>query len=84
MVAGGSRLNRCQTAPPETRPLVVGRPREPAPVVEQNLGKYASDRAAGPGRCREVSHPGAHKYCNIQLIITNLCMHTPGRSMYSG
>ena len=48
-----------QTAPPVTRPLVVGWPREPAPVVEQNLGKSASDRAAGLGQCREVSHPGA-------------------------
>ena len=48
-----------QIAPPLTRPLVVGRPREPAPVVKQNLGKFASDRASRPGRCLEESHPGA-------------------------
>ena len=38
-----------QTSPPVTRPLVVWRPREPAPVVERNFGKTASDRASsGP------------------------------------
>ena len=26
----------------------------------------------------------AHDYCNIQWIITNCCIHTPGRSMCSG
>ena len=26
----------------------------------------------------------AHNYCNIQWIITNFGIHTPGRSMYSG
>ena len=37
-----------QTAPPVTKPLVVGQPRDPVPVVDQNYGKSVSDWTSGP------------------------------------